>query len=905
MNKKLITGIIAFFGIYVIISLASDFYTDFEWFRIYGGENIFWTLFTTKFKVHAIFGSLFVFLFSLNFLLIRLLGGKGRIFTSNIMNRLQVPFFGSPKKALFVVLAAAIIAVGFIMGGAASAYWKEYLMFFNGVPFDGAPHDPIFDRDIGFYIFTLPFLQFLYGWAMAMLVLSSLFSIVFHVLNGGIFMGKGRIELSLFARAHISTLLAGVVFLFGLGYRLSAYELLFAKTGKFYGAGYTAVNANLMAYNVCMVISIAAAALLLFNIFKRSFKLPILVLVALMPVYFILGVLYPAVQQRFVVVPNELEKEKPYIENNIKFTRLAYDVQRAREMPFSNRTSISNADLQKNRDTLENIRLWDWRPLKQTYKQIQELKPYYSFNDVDVDRYLIRNRKTAVNISARELDISRLGQTSQTWQNRHLIYTHGYGAVMSRVDRITSEGLPELIIQNIPPVTPPEMKIDRPEIYYGEHGNPYVITGTSIKPGEFDYPAGDVNKYTTYNGKGGSKLDSFFKRLLFAAAFRDMNILISGNISADSRILYRRNIAEMLKSFAPFLDFDDDPYLVISKGRLYWMVDAYTTAEDFPYSTPVRFADRKINYIRNSVKVVIDAYDGSMDFYVSDANDPIIRTYIKIFPGVFKDFNKMPAEIAAHVRYPEDLFNIQARVLLRYHMTNTNVFYNNEDAWEVAKQVIETGEEPLQSYYFVTRLPDEKESGFILLLPFTPYKKNNMIGFLAAKCDMPGYGELKLYTLPKDKLSYGPLQIEARINQDSEISKLFTLWNQKGSKVIKGNLLTVPVEDSILYVQPIYLKAESSEMPELKRVIVSFADRIIIENDLPAALEKLFSRGGFMGRDIRAGEAPEAVLRELAVSAYSYYTRAEQSMRAGDWNRYGEELRNLRDVLVRMQNVGK
>ena len=897
----------AFFIVYFTLGSTATFFTDYEWFNINKGLDIFWVLFITKFNVSIIFGIIFVALFALNFLLIRVLGGKGRIFTTNILDRLRLPVLGSPRRALFIILALGVIVVGIIMGSAASAYWKEYLMYTNGVPFEGFPKDPIFGLDLSFFVFSLPFYKFLYHWLMSALLIVTVFSVIFHFLNGGIFFGNTRIELSLFSRAHISILLGLLVILFGFSYRLEAYDLLFSKIGKFYGAGYTAVNANLLAYNVAMALSFIAAGLLFFNVFKRSFKLPLIVMAALIPAYILIGTVYPSLQQRFVVDPNELEKEKPFISHNIKFTRLGYDIDRVKEIPFANKKNLTYQDIRKNKNTIENIRLWDWRPLKQTYKQLQELKPYYFFNDIDVDRYTLEGRKIAVNLSARELSIDRLPGNSKTWQNSHLIYTHGYGAVLSRVDKVTTEGQPEMLIYDIPPKMDIPIDLDRPEIYYGEHKNEYVITGTDIKPGEFDYPSGDDNKYTTYAGKGGTRINSFFKRLLFAISFKDINLLISDSISNKSRILYKRNVSKMVSTLTPFLDIDDDPYLVISEGKLFWVIDAFTTSKQFPYSTPYRAGNRgayKFNYVRNSVKITVDAYNGTMNYYMADTKDPIIKAYDKMFPGFFKKLESMPKDLQTHIRYPNALFQVQSKMLLDYHMTDPNVFYNKEDAWHFPKQIYESREEYVRSYYLVTNLPDEKQDEFILIMPFTPYKKNNMISFLVAKCDMPNYGELKLYTLPKEKLSYGPLQIEARIDQDPEISKQLTLWSQKGSSVIRGNMLAIPIEESILYIEPLYLKAESSEMPELKRVIVSFADKIIMEKDLASAIEKIFYKGAYTmsSEENQAGTYSER-LKDLAGKALRHYGRAEQSLRTGNWKQYGEELKQLKELLTIMKTM--
>jgi len=904
MNKKLISGLVVFIFIYFVVQMISGFYVDYEWFRIYGQLNTFWTLFLTKFNVQSIFTVVFILLFFMNFLLIRIIGGKGRIFTRNILDRLQIPVLGTPKRALLILLVVGVVVLGIFMGMGAASYWKEYLMFTNASPFTGFPHDPIFNLDLGFYIFKLPFYEFILSWLMISMFIITAFSFVFHVFNGGITLRAGRVDFSLFSRAHLSSLIAIIVIIHGIGYRVSAFQLLFSDRGKFFGAGYTDVNAQLIAYNVCMVISFIAAALLLFNIVKRSFKLPAIVLLTLIPAYFVLGTLYPSLQQRFIVEPDELDKERPYIQNNIHFTRLAYDIDRVEEKSFANNLTLTYKDIQRNRNTLENIRLWDWRPLKNTYKQLQELKPYYYFNDVDVDRYIIDGRKIAVNLSAREFSMQNLGRESTSWVNQHLIYTHGYGLVLSRVDRVTPQGQPEMLIYDIPPKSKISISVDRPELYYSEHKNPYVIVDTSVTPGEFDYPHGNENKYTRYKGKGGSKIGSFMKRLLFAVSFNNINILISNNITSESRVLFRRNITEMVRTMTPFLDFDHDPYLVIVKGKLYWILDGYTTTSNFPYSTPIMVGrSRSINYIRNSVKVIIDAYNGTIDYYIADNNDPILKTYARIFPGLFKDIATMPEGIRAHVRYPEDIFNIQSNMLLRYHMTNVNVFYNNEDAWAIPKHIYENSEEKVQSYYLVTKLPKEAQSEFILILPFTPIQRNNMVAFLTAKCDLQNYGKLTLYTLPKDKLSYGPMQIEAKINQDPEISKQLTLWSQKGSNVIRGNMLVIPIEESLMFIEPLYLKAETSEMPELRRVSVSFGDRLVMEENLDSALEKLFYDGIFINRKNDTPQDVRASLKDYAGRAYIYFIQAEKYQRQGNWSKYGEELKKLREVLTQMKNL--
>ncbi|MBP6291097.1 MAG: UPF0182 family protein, partial [Spirochaetes bacterium] len=561
--------------------------------------------------------------------------------------------------------------------------------------------------------------------------------------------------------------------------------------------------------------------------------------------------------------------------------------------------TLTFRDLEKNRDVVNNIRLWDWRPLKETYKQLQGLKPYYDFIDVDIVRYTINNQKVALNISARELDNTKLTVSKNSWLNNHLIFTHGYGVIASRVDKITPEGLPELVLYDIPTKSTIPIPVTVPQIYYGEHQNSYIITNTKITPGEFDYPYGDENKYTIYNGTGGDVLNSLVKRAMYAIAFGDFNILISNVITNQSRIHFRRNIVDMVTAITPFIYYDSDPYVVVVDGKIYWIIDGYTYSSYFPYSTPIQLTNGvSINYIRNPIKIIIDAYNGTIRYYIADNNDPVIKAYAKIFKNLFIPMEQMPDAFKDHLRYPEALFNIQAQQLLRYHMTNINVFYNNEDLWDIPQQIYESAREKMHSYYLVTSLPNEPATEFLLILPFTPAKKDNMIAFMVARCDIPNYGELRLYTLPKDKLNFGPMQIEARINQDAEISKQLSLWNQRGSRVIRGNMLVLPIRDSILFVEPLYLKAETSEMPELKRVIVSYKDKIIMEENLSLALSKLFTGGSF-GERYYGGYA----IKDLVNKAYMHFIQAEEYQRQGNWAKYGEELKNLKETLTALRNA--
>lgn len=907
VNKKFLYPII--FLILVLIAgynLVSEVFLDYIWFNSYNQKDVFFTLFFSEFNVHTAFSIIFFFIFIFNFLILRYIGNNGIFFSKNLLDRIQLPIFSNSKKAAFFIIFIGSIFLSYFMGSIASSFWKEILMFFNQVPFESAANDPIFSKNPSFYVFSLPFYNFLYGWLLGSFIIILLFSTFFHVINGGITVKYGKFSLSAFTRSHISVILAILAIIYGAGYRLSSFDLLLKAGDKFYGAGYTDVSSRLFAYNICMGLSFAAAILLLINIFKRSYKLIVSVIVVLIPIYFILATVVPGLQQRFIVIPNELAKERPYIKNNIEFTRNAYGVNQVKVSNFKNTTNLTSQDIDDNIDTLRNIRLWDWKPLQQTYRQLQELKPYYSFLDVDIDRYTIEDKTFAVNISARELLTNKLSTQSRTWINKHLVYTHGYGFVMSRVDKVTPEGLPEMIVKNIPPKSELDLSIERPEIYYGEHNNDYIFTNTNIDSGEFDYPFGEKNRYTRYEGSGGIKIGSFFKKLLFSFALKDINILITGNITPESKILYKRNIVDIVQTLSPFLVFDSDPYLVFEDGRLFWIIDAYTTSDNYPYSTPVIFRNKRINYIRNSVKIVIDAYNGDASYYIIDKNDSVINTYAKIFPGLFKDFSEMPIYLKKHIRYPEKLFNIQSSILLKYHMQDVNVFYNNEDLWSIPGQIYESSKEIMESNYLITKLPEEENAEFILMLPFTPTRKDNMTAFLAARCDYANYGELILYKLPKESLTYGPMQIEARINQDANISKQLTLWSQKGSKVIRGNMIVLPIKNSLLFIEPLYLKAESSEMPELKRVILSFADKIYMAENLESALEMMFANTNtndyFISKGSSSSSTPDNIKNNIS-KAYNIYLNAEKYLKEGDFEKYGSEIKKLKTILQKLNNT--
>jgi uncharacterized membrane protein (UPF0182 family) len=700
------------------------------------------------------------------------------------------------------------------------------------------------------------------------------------------------------ARYHLSFLAAVFFIIKAIGYQLEQYALLFAHRGAVWGPGYTSTHATLIAYKILAIIAILCALAILINLFLRKFRLIVYSIGILLVASIVLGGLYPAFIQKFVVSPNEAVIEKPYLERNIQYTRMAYNLDKIEKKDFPAGKVLSAGDIQANQDTIQNIRLWDWEPLMQTYGQIQEMRLYYEFTDIDIDRYTINGRYRQVMLSARELNQERLPSQAKTWVNQRLSFTHGYGIAMSPVNELSTEGLPTFFLKDIPPTGPTDLKVDRPEIYYGERTDQYVIVNT--KSQEFNFPQGDVNVLSTYEGEGGVKINNFLRRVMFALALGDYKMLLSSEVDNSSRVLYYRNIKQRVPKIAPFLQFDNDPYVVLSSGKLYWMWDAYTTTNKFPYSEPY---DKVNNYIRNPVKVVVDAYSGQVDFYISDESDPLIQTYSKIFPGMFKNLEEMPEDLRLHIRYPEDLFRTQAEMYAVYHMEDPQVFYNREDKWNIAtEQNINKEEKPLEPYYTIIKLPGANEPEFVLILPFTPQNKKNMIAWLSASSDGEEYGKLLAYNFPKQELVYGPTQIEARLNQDTVISQQLSLWNQRGSSVIRGNLLVIPVKDALIYVAPIYLQAEQSKMPELRRVIVAHGDKVVMEPTLEKALESIFGSGTIPAPQVQLPAAgtqiPVTSISDLAKSASQLYDDAQNKLKNGDWAGYGESLSKLKQTLA-------
>jgi len=887
-KNRFILAIGAIFLLLPTIGSLFNYYTDWLFFAETGFSSVFTTTLYAKTGVGLLFAMILFVVIMINL---------------TYANRARFPMTGifivgglnlrmQREDALRLVKPLAILAtlvLTLFAGNWGAGRWEEVLLFANGV--NVGTVDPVIGKDIGFYLFSLPFWEMVRGFAGFILIASSAMAAVLYYVRGGIVLNERGVAIDEKVRRHLAimvALLGGVV---AAGFYLESFELLLANNGIFSGAGYVDVNSRLLTCRVLTFLTPVAGIMLAAGLWKGAWRIALLPAVVVIALYFIGIRIYPGLLHKFKVAPNELALETPYIESNIRFTRFGYDLEKIETVPFDVDTKLSAADIASNDATIKNIRLWDHAPLLKTYSQLQQIRTYYKFFDVDNDRYLVNGKYTQVMLSPRELSYADL--PSKNWINERLIFTHGNGITFGPVSRISKEGLPEFFVKDIPPVSVADIKVSRPEIYYGELSNDYVVVKTKVP--EFSYPTETGNINTTYAGKGGVKIDSMLKKALFAARFKTEKLLLSSDITPESRILFNRNIVQRVKTIAPFLRFDGDPYMVVDEsGGLKWVIDAYTYSDRLPYSKPISGG---INYIRNSVKAVVDAYDGTVDFYISEPGDVLIKAYARIFPGMFKPMSAMSGHLRKHVRYPHQFLQLQASVFSAYHMTDPKVFYNKENLWQIPV----LGEKPMEPYYTIMKLPGEKLEEYILLLPFTPSNRDNLSAWLTARCDGDNYGKIRAYTFPRDRLIYGPKQIDARINQDSFISQQLTLWNQRGSEVIRGSLLVIPIEKSLLYVQPLFLAADKAGLPELKRVIVAFGDEVVMEENLELALQRLFG-----GRKAVAAAVSDVVTDakvsagSLAKEAMSIYERAMSQQKQGNWAGYGDELRKLEQVLKQM-----
>ncbi len=885
----------------VVFSLFVGYYGDWLWFLSLGYGAVFTTILWTKILSFCIFFLVFGLFAWWNIAIARKNGVYTRLLKVHSPEQtVRISELVFSDRFAKYSWAAIILFFSYIMGSQASGTWQTILEFIHASKFGIA--DPIFSKDAGFYIFRLPFYDFLQGWYLFAVVIVFLGVVISYFMDQVMGLQGNSFYVNQKARSHLAVL--GGLFFLGIAFvvRLKFYDLMYSTSGVAYGASYADIHAQIPAYWALLIASLIVATLLFLFPFYNKKKYVFYSIGLFFVVLIGFSWIYPALIEQYAVKPSELTKETPYILNNIKFTRLGFGLNKVEEKPFAVGQPMTYAELKANDSTIHNVRLWDTRPLIDTYRQLQEIRLYYNFQYVDVDRYNFKGKYTEVALAARELPSSELPPRAQTWLNIHMKYTHGYGLVMSPVNEIAENGMPNLTVQNIPPSSN-VLSITRPEIYYGEQTSQYVLVNTETK--EFDYPSGSQDVYTSYQGKGGVRLSNIFLRLVYAWKFSDINILLTGYLTNESRLMFHRIITDRDQTIAPFLHYDSDPYLVVGKdGKLYWIHDAYTTSSMFPYSQPFYGEDNYYgtNYIRNSVKVVIDAYSGAVSYYVIDPSDPLIQTYEKIFPSLFKPISEMPSFLKAHIRYPIDLFQIQADMFRTFHMTNPQVFYNQEDLWSLPKEVYHQHEQQMLPYYIIMRLPGTKSEEFILMVPFTPSNKNNMVGWLCARCDGSNYGQLLEYRLSKRKLIYGPLQIDARINQKPDISSELTLWNQMGSSVIRGNLLVIPIEHSFLYVEPVYLQSEQSKMPELKRVIVALGDKLQMRDNLDDALRAVFSADTVSTIQMQAAISglPTGHLSGMAQEALNHYNKAQDYLKKGDWANYGQELNKLKGILQSM-----
>jgi uncharacterized membrane protein (UPF0182 family) len=891
----IVLGLAAAVLLFVFFPGSSTLLTDWWWFKEIGYQIVFTRTLLTKVLLFAIGGGLGFGIIYLNLrlaqrgvanpILLQLAESAPRLNVTVAMRRLSTP---------------VAIAIGVVSALASTAAWDEVLRAIYRVPFGIV--DPVFSRDIGYYVFILPALSTGLGFLSTLTTLSLLMVIPVYVVRGDLIPIGRRLRIEPSAGTHIAILLALVFVLIALElWLVDIPSLLYSTTGPLVGASYTDLYARLPAMRVSAVVAVIAAVAVLVGTMRGQLALyGLSAIAAYVGVGLVGRGLFPAAMQSFLVAPTELTRETPYLRNHIVATRQAWGLDSVEVRELKGDT-VTLADIRANGPTIDNVRLWDRDPLLMTFGQLQEIRTYYDFVSVDDDRYWIDGKYRQVLLSPRELNAASL--PTRTFINEHLTFTHGMGLTLGPVNQVTAEGLPVLFVKDLPPVTTVSLKITRPQIYYGELPNEYVFVNTRQR--EFDHPSGEQNVYAAYGGKGGVRVGNLARRIVLASRFGSDKILFSQDIRDSSRVIYYRNIVGRAREALPFLRFDHDPYLVLADdGTLQWILDAYTTSDDYPYAQ--RLNDGT-TYMRNSVKLVIDAYNGTLTAYVSAPADPLIRTWARIFPGIFVPLDSMPAGLRAHIRYPDELYRVQTSLYATYHMDAPDDFYHREDQWQIPAVAEQDQKVPFMRH-LVMRLPEEQKAEYIYMVPFTPRGKDNLAAWMVARNDGASYGKLRVYRLSRQRLVFGPVQIENRINQNTEISRQVSLWDQRGSRVIRGDLLVIPIEESLLYVQPLYLQAEGGRIPELKRVVVAYDNQVVMGETLDAALTELF--GGAPGRQpaavVEAADTTEAPpadsgFKSLAGEARRLYDAALQAQRDLDWAKYGVEMKRLGDVLQRME----
>jgi uncharacterized membrane protein (UPF0182 family) len=890
----LLAAIGAFLLVAVFMPAAVTFYTDWLWFGETGYQAVFVRTLTTRglLGMAAALAAFAALLFNIR-IAMAAVSPRQLIITTR-----EGPIaFSVDRRRVQPVGTAVAVVLALLFGLFASSLWQEWLLFQHGQPFGDV--DPVLGKDVSFYVFQLPLLDALRASLLALVTLASVAAVAVYLLAGALDVDLTRgLRIAPSAKRHLAALAAALLVVLAFGAYLDVPRLLTTPGGIVHGVSNVDVAIRIPALRVLMITALAGAALALYQAMAASWW-PIITAGALYIVVTLAGFVGAAAMQRFVIAPNEQVRETPFIEHNIRATRRAFALDEVEERELSGDALLTRTDIEANDATLGNVRLWDPQPLLQTFAQIQEIRTYYDFVSVHNDRYMIDGQYRQIMLSARELNSDSL--PNRNWINERLTFTHGYGVTLGPVNQVTPEGLPVLFIKDLPPQSSVDLQIDEPSIYYGQQSNDHVFVRTKAR--EFHYPKGEDNVYTSYEGSGGIPVSGFLRRLLFSARFRSFKVLLSDDITNESRVMFYRRLSERIGRIAPFLQYDPDPYLAISNGRLFWIQDAYTTTRRYPYSTP---AANGVNYIRNSVKVTVDAYHGTVAFYVVDEADPMARTLQRIFPTLFRPLAEMPDDMRTRLRYPEGIFALQAAMYATYHMTNPAVFYNKEDLWEIPMIGSEPQPQLMQPYYAMMRLPGEQAAEFIQMLPFTPARKDNLASWMVARSDGEHYGRLRVFQFPKQKVVFGPRQIVARINQDQAIAPQITLWNQQGSEVLQGTLLVIPIEESLLYIRPLYLRSAGGRIPELKRVIVAHQNQIVMEETLDRALDRLFpAEGGPSSTPSTAvgegaaveGEASGAPTGALGALAREHYERAIQAQREGNWGLYGEEIRRLGDIL--------
>lgn len=888
-------GIVIIFLLFFSFSTIVAFITDWWWFTEVGQTEVFIKPLITKIIISLVTAAIAAVFFLTNFLIAMRSKTAWTALIPEALLGTPVSLDSRILKKLGIIVS---IALSLVLGLITAVNWQEILKFFSSTPF--GEFDPIFKKDIAFYIFSLPVFNIGLGIIRLLIVISLISSGIIYVLKGSLnltdVLKKFKFSGEPKAQLHLGILLFLFLISAAFGTYLSLFKLLSTQSGPIFGAAYTDLAVMVPILKISIGLTVLVAVLTLFWGINGKLA-PLITAVSLYALIGFVSAIVPSLFQKLIVAPNELVKETPFIKYNIAATRQAYGLDKIEEREISADKPLTSADIASNNLTIKNVRLWDREQLLSTFSQIQEIRTYYEFVSVDNDRYLINDEIRQIMLSPRELASESL--PNRNWINEKLSFTHGYGVAGGPVNQVTAEGLPVLFVKDLPPKSEfKQLTVNRPEIYYGELTNDYVVVKTKSK--EFDYPKGEENVYTTYLGQGGVEINSFVKQLFFAIKFNSLKLFLSNDVTSESRILYYRNIRERVEKIVPFLDLDRDPYAVVADSKIYWIYDAYTKTSDYPYSQPLSLNGGSVNYIRNSVKIVIDAYDGSISFYQVDIDDPIIRTYAKIFPNLFQPINKMPKSLLAHLRYPEDIFSLQTAVYTTYHMDNPQIFYNKEDQWEIPtisegqKQETTDAGQQMGPRHIIMKLPGEKKEEYILMLPFTPRGKDNLSAWMVARNDGDSYGKLIVYRFPKQKLIFGPKQVIGRINQDAEVSRQISLWDQRGSQVIQGPLLVIPIEESLIYVRPLYLKAETGKIPELKRVIVAYENKIAMEENLEAALSRIFGVTEKIDKPTITADQPT---NDLFRQAQELYDEAIRSQKEGDWARYGETIRRLGEIL--------